>query len=183
MAKIKDKEAIIFQATVIIAFSGIDKLTMQSLADALGINKASLYHWYSSKDEILEDVFSSGHRSLMHKGFRLELEGSAEEVLKNAAERWSGIFTSDDTLPYLRAVFSLKYTDERAGEEARALELMIESQIDVIMSALGYSDRFLSSLFSSLLLQHLEKILSGDDASCAEDASSFAAFLEKISSH
>ena len=119
----------------------------------------------------------------MHKGFRLELEGSAEEVLKNAAERWSGIFTSDDTLPYLRAVFSLKYTDERAEEEARALELMIESQIDVIMSALGYSDRFLSSLFSSLLLQHLEKILSGDDASCAEDASSFAAFLEKISSH
>ena len=55
--------------------------------------------------------------------------------------------------------------------------------IDEVAAQLGYSDRFLSSLFSSLLLQHLEKILSGDDASCAEDASSFAAFLEKISSH
>ena len=78
MAVIKDRSEIIDAATGIIAFQGLDKLTMQSLAEELGMNKASLYHWYKSKDEILDEVFSSGHKRLMSKGFRLELEGSAE---------------------------------------------------------------------------------------------------------
>ena len=165
MAVIKDRSEIIDAATGIIAFQGLDKLT--------------LYHWYKSKDEILDEVFSSGHKRLMSKGFRLELEGSAEEVLKRAATRWSGIFSSDDTLPYLRAIYSLRYSDERAEEEARALALMIKSQIDVIMTALGYSDQFLSSLFTSLLLMHLEALLYGEEENFEDDAESFASLLEQ----
>ena len=179
MAVIKDRSEIIDAATGIIAFQGLDKLTMQSLAEELGMNKASLYHWYKSKGEILDEVFSSGHKRLMSKGFRLELEGSAEEVLKRAATRWSGIFSSDDTLPYLRAIYSLRYSDERAEEEARALALMIKSQIDVIMTALGYSDQFLSSLFTSLLLMHLEALLYGEEENFEDDAESFASLLEQ----
>ena len=181
--KVNGRKDILDAALDILAFEGLDRLSMESLARKLGMNKSSLYHWFRSKDDIIEMIFTEGHRTLMSKGFRLTLDGSPEEVLTRAASEWQSIFTDDAILPYLRAIYSLKFSDPRAEEEARAIKLMIESQIDVIMSALGYSDRFLSSLFSSLLLQHLEKILSGDDASCAEDASSFAAFLEKISSH
>ena len=178
MAKLKDREEIIDAAIYIIAFQGLDKLTMQSLAEELGLNKASLYHWYKSKEDILEDVFIRGHKRLMAKGFRLELEGSAEEVLKRAAARWRSIFSSEDVLPYLRAIYSLRYSDERAEEEARALTLMIKSQIGVIMSALGHSDQLLSSLFSSLLLQHLEAVLYGEEEDFERDAASFAKLLE-----
>ena len=180
--KIKDKAEIIEKATEIIAFSGLDKLTMQSLGKELGLNKASLYHWYSSKEEILEAVFEEGHRKLMAKGFRLNLEGSTEEVLSRAASEWTKIFSDENLLPYLRAVYSLRYSDERAEEEARALSLMIRSQIDVIINSLGYQDTFISSLFASLLLLHLESILDGGEEDFIEDSESFAELLNHMDS-
>ncbi len=180
--KVRDKDEIIAAATDIIAFSGLDKLTMQSLGKELGLNKASIYHWFSSKEEILEEVFREGHRKLMGKGFRLNLEGGSTLVLSRAAEEWTRIFSDEEILPYLRAVFSLKYSDERAMEEARALSLMIKSQIDVIITSLGHSDLFISSLFSSLLLQHLESVLEGGEEDFKEDAKAFASLLDHMDS-
>lgn len=178
--KIHGKDEIIKTATEIIAFSGLDKLTMQSLAAELGMNKASLYHWFHAKEEIVEEIFKYGHKALMAKGFKLSLEGNEKEVLERAASGWSGIFSDESILPYLRVIFSLRYSDERAEEEARALNLMIKSQIDVIMTRLGYSDPFLSALFSSLLLQHLESVLEGNDVDFNNDAASFASFITSI---
>lgn len=175
--KIGGKDAIIEAATGLIAFSGIDRLTMQTLSEELGISKASIYHWFPSKEGILEEVFEHGHRKLMEKGFRLELEGDAESVLRKAAERWSRIFSDDGLLPYLRTVFSLRYTDIRAEEEARALTLMIRSQVDVIMASLGESNAFLSSLFSALMMQHLEAVLRGEDADIVGEAAAFASLI------
>ena len=175
--KISGRNTIIDAATEMIAFSGLDKLTMQSLSEELGLKKASLYHWFRSKEEIMEAVFIEGHRKLMARGFRLNLEGAAGEVLERAAASWTEIFTADDVLPYLRVVFSLRYSDQRAEEEARALRLMIKSQIDVIISSLGFNDNFLSQLFSSLLLQHLELLLEGEEADFRQDAASFAGLL------
>ena len=177
--KIDGKEAVADAALDIIAFEGMDKLTMATLSKQLGVNKASLYHWFASKDEIMEYIYAKGHERLMSKGFRLSLEGKADEVLGRAADGWQRIFSSDDTLPYLRAVYSLRYSDGRAEEEARSIKLMIQSQIDVLMSSLGIDDRFISMLFSSLLLQHLEEILEGGSDDLSLDASSFAALLGK----
>ena len=177
--KIGGREEIIDAATRIIAFSGLDQLTMQTLADELGMNKASLYHWYGSKEEILEAVFTEGHRRFMAKGFRLNLEGSAEEVLTRAAEQWTKIFSDETLLPYLRTVFSLRYSDPRAEDEAKALSLMLRSQTDVIISSLGKDDAFLSSLFAALLLQHLESILEGGNEDFRKDAEAFAALISE----
>ena len=178
--KIQGRDEIINTATEIIAFSGIDKLTMQSLGEEMGINKASIYHWFKSKEEILDEVFSYGHKKLMSKGFRLDLEGSSEKVLTRAADAWTRIFSDEELLPYLRTVFSLCYADDRAAEEARALRLMIRSQIDVIITSLGYNDAFLAALFSSLLLQHLESVLDGNEENFRKDAISFSALLTSI---
>ena len=172
--KIEGKDGVADAALDIIAFEGMENLTMNTLSKHLGVNKASLYHWFSSKDEIVEYIYRKGHERLMAKGFRLSLEGSPGEVLGRAADGWRNIFSSDDTLPYLRMVYSLRYSDERAEEEARAIRLMIQSQIDVLMSSLGVGDRFLPLLFSSLLLQHLESILDGGSDDFSGDAAAFA---------
>ena len=177
--KLTGKDPIASAALDIIAFDGIDKLTMNTLAESLGVNKSSLYHWFASKDEILEYIYRKGHENLMKGGFKLSLEGSAEDVLERAAEGWRKIFSSDDTVPYLRAVYSLRFSDGRAEEEARSVRLMIQSQTDVILSSLGTDNPFLSSLFSSLLLQHLERMLEGEEGDFSRDAASFAALLEK----
>ena len=178
--KISGKEDILDAALDILAFEGMDRLSMQSLAERLGVNKSSLYHWFRSKEEIVDMIFSEGHRKLMAKGFRLTLEGSAGDILSEAASRWQGIFTDDGILPYLRMIYSLKFSDPRAEEEARAVKLMIESQIDVIISSLGYQDRFLSSLFSSLLLQKLESELGESHEDIEGYAEQFAALLGNI---
>ena len=179
--KISGKEAIADAALDIIAFEGIDKLTMNTLSERLSINKASIYHWFSSKDEIIEHIFRKGHERLMARGFRLSLEGGADEILGRAAEGWRRIFSDDDTLPYLRAVYSLRYTDPRAEEEARSIRLMIQSQIDVLMASMGKDDKFLSMLFSSLLLQHLEAMLDGGNDDFSRDAEAFASLLAENS--
>ena len=175
--KIAGKEAVADAAMDIIAFEGIDKLSMNTLAEHLGLKKASIYHWFPSKEEMLDYLFSRGHPRLMAKGFRLSLERSAEEVLGRDAEGWRGIFSSDDTLPFLRTLYALRYSDARAEEEARSIRLMIQSQIDVLISSLGVDDKFLSLLFSSLLLQHLEAILEGGNDDFSRDAASFASLL------
>ena len=175
--KLQDRTAAADAALGIIAFEGMDALSMKNIAEKLGMNKASLYHWFPSKEDLLAYSFQEGHRKLMAKGFRLSLEGSAEEVLSAAADGWSRIFSDDGTLPYLRAVYALRYSDPRAAEEERAIKLMIRSQIDVIMSSIGHPDAFLSSLFSALLLEHLEAVLAGEDEDFRADAAAFAAFL------
>ena len=178
--RITDKAEILDAALDIIAFDGMDRLSMQSLADKLGMNKSSLYHWYRSKEDIIDMIFSEGHRNLMSKGFRLSLDGSAEDVLTKAASEWQSIFTDDTVLPYLRAIYSLKFSDPRAEEEARSIKLMIESQIDVIISSLGYTDSFLSSLFASLLLQKLESELEGNHEDIEDCARQYARVLGEL---
>ena len=139
--KIQGRDEIINTATEIIAFSGIDKLTMQSLGEEMGINKASIYHWFKSKEEILDEVFSYGHKKLMSKGFRLDLEGSSEKVLTRAADAWTRIFSDEELLPYLRTVFSLCYADDRAAEEAADLTASL------IAAPFKFTKRVLDNLF------------------------------------
>ncbi len=152
--KINSKEDILQSALDIIAFDGIDKLSMTSLADKLGVNKSSLYHWFASKEDILEECFAYGHRKLMAKGFRLSLD---DDALIRASKAWQDIFTDPGLIPYLRTVFSLRYSDERAREEARAIKLMIRSQIEVIAG-----NSILSGLFSALLIEQLIAELDGE---------------------
>ena len=177
--KIKGKEEIRNTALDIIAYDGIEKLTMSYLANELGITKATLYHWYKSKEEILDDIYTVGHKSLMDKGFRLSLNGTVEDVLTTAANNWELLFSDEELTPYLRMIFSLHFTEERASEEYTALILMLKSQADVIIGSIKNGlaikhQRILSSLFSSLLLSNLEKILREEDSNIREEALSFA---------
>lgn len=183
--KISGKDDIRTTALDIIAYEGIDKLTMSYLASELGITKATLYHWYKAKDEILDDIYTEGHRSLMKKGFKLSLKGTMEEVLLEAVSNWEALFSSDETSPYLRMIFSLHFTDERAKDEYTSLILMMKSQADVIMEALGIklgsnNKKMLSKLFSSLLLSSLEKMINEEENTIKEDTLSYAHFLESL---
>ena len=178
--KVNGRKDILDAALDILAFEGLDRLSMESLARKLGMNKSSLYHWFRSKDDIIDMIFTEGHKTLMSKGFRLTLDGSPEEILTRAASEWQSIFTDDAVLPYLRAIYSLKFSEPRAEGEARAIKLMIESQIDVLISSLGYQDQFLSSLFSSLLLQKLESELEGNHEDIEDYAKRFAMLLGKL---
>lgn len=179
--KIAGKKDVREMALDIIAYEGIDKLTMSHLAESLGISKATLYHYYRAKEEILEDIYTSGHQALMHKGFKLSLDGSSEKILLSASGPWLDLFTSEDTAPYLRMIFSLHLIDERAREEYNALSLMLLSQAEVIIGAITKGrlkeEKLYVSLFSSLLINRLEKILDEEEVDLERDVRAFAAIL------
>lgn len=181
--KINGKEDVREIALDIIAYEGIDNLTMSHLAASLGITKATLYHYYKSKEELIEDIHRSGHLALMHNGFKLSLDGSAEEVLLSATGPWMKLFTSEKTVPYLKMIFSLRFTEERSYDEYRSLSLMLFSQAEVIIGAIAKSkvanERLYVSLFSSLLLTNLEKILLEEEADLEGDIRAFSNLLEE----
>jgi AcrR family transcriptional regulator len=52
------KEKIFDVAIDLFAQKGFAAVTMQEIAEAVGIKKASLYYHYTSKDQILEDILS-----------------------------------------------------------------------------------------------------------------------------
>ena len=171
--KIHSKEDILKETLDIIAYDGIDKLSMSELAKRLGINKSSIYHWFESKEEIIEEAFRYGHSRLMAKGFRLSL---GPDALRTAAKAWQDIFTDEEILPYLRTVFSLRFSNPRAAEEARAIKLMIRSQIEVILSGSG----LVSDLFSALLIEKLLAELDGDHEDIEELARRYISLLGKL---
>ena len=180
--KIKSKNDIRLQALDILSYEGIETLTMSELAKRVGLTKASLYHYYKGKEEILDDIFETGHKSLMHNGFTLKLGGNTEQDLLALSSNWLNLLQSDENYMYMRVLTSMHLTDERAKEEYRALLLMLQGQSEVVMQRISRSDyRLKADLFASLLFSKLEEML--EDRAEEEDVISeireFADFIEK----
>jgi AcrR family transcriptional regulator len=54
------RETIIAAALELVEEQGLKKLTMRALGDRLGVEAMSLYHYFSSKDELLEAISQIG---------------------------------------------------------------------------------------------------------------------------
>ena len=161
------KEEILKKAIEIISEEGIDSLTTQNLSSQVGLSKATLYHYFSSKEEILSSLFRLGHSKLMKNGFQLDLRGEPREVMEKAAEKWEGMFLDEDNWHFLRVVFSLHLVYQDAKDEYRSLYLMLSSQASVLISALNIKEekkKALIPLFSSALMVSLERILEDEES-------------------
>jgi AcrR family transcriptional regulator len=53
------REAILKTAAVFFAKQGFDRASMVKLADACGVSKALIYHYYPSKDALLFDILDT----------------------------------------------------------------------------------------------------------------------------
>lgn len=161
------KDEILKTALEIVSTNGIDALTINSLSSALGLSKASLYHYFTSKDEIISGMLERGHRNIMKNGFQLDLKGNERDILEKAAEKWENMFLDEDNWHFLRVVFSLHLTVSEAQEEYRSLFLMLSSQASVIISSFNIKEdrkRALIPLFSSALMMSLERILEDEES-------------------
>lgn len=53
------RRKILSKAAKVFASKGFDRASVAQVADACGVSKANLYHYYSSKDDILFDILDS----------------------------------------------------------------------------------------------------------------------------
>lgn len=82
------RRLILGQAARIFAIEGFDRATVISVAQACGVSKANIYHYYASKDEILFDILNTYLSSLRDRICGLELEGmnAKEKFRRTVAE-------------------------------------------------------------------------------------------------
>lgn len=161
------KDEILRTALEIVSIEGIDSLTINTLSSRVGLSKATMYHYFKSKEEIINEMLRRGHKRIMRNGFQLDLSGNKEDVLSKAAEKWENMFLDEENWHFLRAVFSLHFTLDAAQDEYRSLYLMLSSQASVIISSFDIKEerkRALIPLFSSALMMSLERILEDEEA-------------------
>ena len=96
------KDEILRCALEIVSLKGMDALTLNSLSEAVGLSKASMYHYFSSKEEIISQMLDMGHRNIMKNGFLLDLSGEPKDGTRSFRRRITGSFS----------VWSLPFTSQ-----------------------------------------------------------------------
>ncbi len=92
MAK-EGKEKIIEAARVVISRSGINGATIRSIAEEAGVSTGAIYHYYSSKEEVLYDVMDrslsmSSQISSKLKNNKVRKKEVIDEIYENVIERF-----------------------------------------------------------------------------------------------
>ena len=164
------REEILEKAGNIIRDEGYDMLTISTLAESLGVKKASLYYHFSSKDEMIDALYESFSQKLLHMGFRMDFSKSAIEILTETFAHWKSIFVSPALSSGLSLVDQRKEIDERAFEINNSLELMFRAQSDAVMENLVSRGQFrnvdakiLGELFASASIVRLQSERSEEE--------------------
>ena len=156
------KSEILESAMMIIGEEGREKLTMDTLSKSLGIRKASLYHYFKGKEEIIRGAYEYYHKKMMRHAFQIDLKMNKDELLLKLYEHWMEIIKDDELFYFLRAISEEHYFDQGAKEEMRALELMIEGSLSVV---LGIPDKGLWDIIKAIFFQSMESYLEDGDES------------------
>jgi|GEM_PF-6526057 len=164
------RDEILEKALDIVRDEGYDMLTISTLAESLGVKKASLYYYFSSKDEMIAALYESFSARLLHMGFRMDFSKSAIEILTETFEHWKGIFISKSLSSGLSLIEQRKEIDERAYEISNSLELMFRSQSDAVMENLvsrghfrNVDSKIVAELFASAAIVRLRSERSEED--------------------
>lgn len=82
----KTKDAIMQKAKHLFATQGYEGVSMRSLAEASGITLSSIYHYFPSKDHLLDELFHTTNTSLGKMRNKLPKVNSASDALRQRIE-------------------------------------------------------------------------------------------------
>jgi AcrR family transcriptional regulator len=74
---------------------GYQATSLRQIADAIGINKASLYYHFPSKQAILESLFEDRGSEVQQLIEWLRVQPKSADLLESAVLRWVGSFSTD----------------------------------------------------------------------------------------
>ena len=98
----------------IISLEGFEKLTLSTLADKLGVKKASIYYYFSSKDEIILSLYENAKKILSRFTFNINFSLSASEVLTAVYTHWENIYNDKEFSLYLSLIEQRYMIDDEA---------------------------------------------------------------------
>ena len=123
MSRRNTKEKII-QATLELASeNGLKSVSMQQIADRVGIKKASLYNHYASKEEIISAMYESIRQASKERlnisevnYDELAKNGSFKEVLTKAVRSYVSITADPQMNLFYRIIINERSIDKAASE-------------------------------------------------------------------
>lgn len=167
------KDDIIKAAARIISQEGYDKLTLSTLAEALGVRKASIYHHFDGKDAIIDALYKHFEEDALHLGFSVDLSKSPSEVLHRALSHWKGLFTAPTRQDMISLLEQRKEVDERAWDMRLTLRLMIQGQLEAVLDNMASRGRLQRGLDMTLLSKMASSTLYEALVDGEPDADSF----------
>ncbi len=109
------KEKII-QATIeLAAKKGLSKTSMNDIAEKVGIKKASLYYYYKSKDEMIEDMYHSIRQKNVEY-FTIDTSIPFKKFLHDSFTAYLKLCTSSEMKKVFVIIESEKYVNPSAAE-------------------------------------------------------------------
>ena len=132
----KDRKEEIIEATLALAAeNGLGTVSMQQIADKVGITKASLYNHFSSRDEIVNAMYECLRKASREKAYigktdydMLDGDLPLEEILSGAVHSYIRIVSDPRMFLFYRIIMSERTISREAAEiMAKETKTMIDS--------------------------------------------------------
>jgi AcrR family transcriptional regulator len=183
------KEEIIYATLELASLNGMQSVSMSQIADKVGIKAPSLYNHFSSKDEIIREMYGvlreqarKNNRQKPVDYSMLFEERSLEEILTASVSSYMGMILDKDMMKFFKVLYSERATNPTAAKimieetehmlaQTRDLfyALAVHGKIkneDADMAAMTYA-----LTLHSLIDHRMDMITAGDAESFADPGS------------
>ncbi|HKL60595.1 MAG TPA: TetR/AcrR family transcriptional regulator [Sphaerochaeta sp.] len=150
---------------------GIDNVSIAMLAKENGISKASVFHHFASRDEMVSSLFAYCRKLAYEMQITISFAGSASDVLFRAMDHYSDVYTTEPLSWFYSIIESEKLIHSEASSIASTLSEMFDAQSRVLIEELSETGRLevedldlAIEMFSSTVQNLLSKILIGKEA-------------------
>lgn len=133
------REQVILLTLRLASEKGLASVSLSDIAKATHITKASLYSHFSSKEEIIDEMYRL--MDTFKGNDMIGLSGSAEEVLQKTVRHWVAAYTTVPMRWAYRIVFQMRFTDQRAAKRAKAILNMFQAQTQAVLETLSDTGR------------------------------------------
>ena len=170
MHRTATKQNLIHSLLKMASEKGLDRVSLSDLASENGITKSSVFHHFSSREELVKELFSYCTKLAFSQQVTISLSGTASEVLYRAMDHWHEVYTTEPLCWFYRIIESEKLTHLEAGAISSTLSEMFEGQSRILLEELSDTARLdieeldLAVLtFSSTVQNFLTKVMIGKD--------------------
>lgn len=117
------KEEIIYATLELASLNGMQSVSMSQIADKVGIKAPSLYNHFSSKDEIIREMYSVLRQRAQKNNTQKPVdysmlfeEKSLEEILMESVTSYMGMITDKNMMQFFKVLYCERATNPTAAK-------------------------------------------------------------------
>ncbi|HKL58831.1 MAG TPA: TetR/AcrR family transcriptional regulator [Sphaerochaeta sp.] len=165
------KQKLILSLLELGSSKGIDNVSIAMLAKENDISKATVFHHFASREEIVSSLFAYCRKLAYAQQITISFAGKASDVLFRAMDHWHDIYTTEPLSWFYSIIEAEKLIHSEASSIASTLSEMFDAQSRVLIEELSETGRLVVEdldlaieMFSATVQNLLSKILIGKEA-------------------